>query len=280
MLPLPSCLEVMLTVEQKTNLDGWPKPGELVDMRASAADLSLHDRRLFNVLVMNAWAEITEDKMHRIPMALVRGTHHKGAAIVADSVRALMTSLVEIPLKLDGEPAIYTTQLLGETTRCVDESSSTAVLQYEFPKGLRRIIKDSRYWGRIKAHVMFAFKTKYALALYEALCLRANLQVHEQAFGVEEFRSLLGVPAGKIPLYRNLKQRVLDPAVVEVNGLSDFNVEVEPIRIGGMQRGKLTGFRLAWSKKPTEEWRAVADELLRSKVGRSARIRGTVVSVS
>ena len=268
-----------LTVVQKINRDGFVKPGELVDMRAGV-DLSLHDRRIFNLLIENAWSEIAEDKTHSIAMARLRGTHHKGAVIVADSVRALMTSLVEIPALLDGEPAIFTTQLLGETTRFVDETSSKAVLHYEFPKGLRRIIKDSRYWGRIKAYVMFSFSSKYALALYEALCLRANLRVNEQEFSVEDFRALLGVEPGKLEQPFNLKRWALDPAVTEVNGLSDFTVEIEPIRIGGMQRGKLTGFRLRWDKKPTEEWRSVMDELLRSKVGRLGRITGAAETVT
>ncbi len=268
-----------LTVEQKGNLEGFVKPGELVDMRAGA-DLSLQDRRVFNLLIENAWSQIAEDKPHSIAIAKLRGPYHKGGERVADSVRALMTTLVEIPAVLDGEPAIFATQLLGETTRFVDEDSAKAVLLYSFPPGLRRIIKDSRYWGRIKAYVMFSFTSKYALALYEALCLRGNLRVNEQTFSVEDFRALLGVEPGKMPLFKSLKQRVLDPAVTEVNALSDFNVEVWPIREGGLQRGKLTGFRLWWEKKETKDWKAVLDELGRPKVGRRARIKGTVERVT
>ncbi len=92
------------------------KPGELVDMRAGA-DLSLHDRRTFNLLIENAWSEIAENKTHRIAISRLRGPTHKGAERVADSVKALMTSLVEVPTTLEGEPAIFATQLLGPTTR-------------------------------------------------------------------------------------------------------------------------------------------------------------------
>lgn len=255
------------------------KPGELVDMRASA-DLSLQDRRIFNLLVENAWSEITEDKPHRIAMAKLRGPRHKGAERVADSVKTLMTTLVEVPTALEGQAAIFATQLLGETTRMIDEDSPNALLEYRFSAGLRRVIQDSRYWGRIKASVMFAFTSKYALTLYEAVCLRGNLRVSEQIFSVEDFRALLGIEAGKMPLFKNLKKWALDPAVLEVNALSDFTVEIEPIREGGMMRGKLTGFRLLWERKPGEEWQRVLDELLRSKVGRKARIQGKVETVS
>lgn len=242
-------------------------------MRAGA-DLSLQDRRIFNLLVENAWSEITEDKVHRIAIAKLRGPRHKGGERVADSVRTLMTSLVEVPTALEGHAAIFATQLLGETTRMIDEDSAHAVLLYSFPRGLRAVIQDSRYWGRIKAHVMFAFSSKYALALYEAVCLRANRRHDEQEFSVADFRALLGIEPGKLELFKSLNQRVLTPAVTEINGLSDFNVVVEAIRDGGLVRGQLKGFRLRWERKPGEEWRGVLDELMRSKVGRIARITG------
>jgi plasmid replication initiation protein len=162
----------------------------------------------------------------------------------------------------------------------INEDSPTAVLLYKFPEGLRRVIQDSRYWGRIKAYVMFAFTSKYALALYEALCLRANLRAVEQTFSVDDFRALLGVEPDKLPLFKNLKKWALDPAVLEINALSDFNVAIEPIREGGMVRGKLTGFRLSWQKKPAEDWHVVLNELMRPKIGRRARIKGTVETVS
>jgi plasmid replication initiation protein len=191
-----------------------------------------------------------------------------------------MTTVVEVPATLNGAPAILAMQLLGPTTRTIDENSPNAMLEYKFPDDLRKIIKESRYWGRIKSHVMFAFSSKYALALYEAVCLRANLRVDHQDFSVEDFRALLGVEKDQYPGFPQLKQRVLDAAVGEVNALSDFNVEIQPIRKGGQQRSKLTGFRLFWEKKTPEQWRAVLDELLRPKMGRKARIRGVVERVA
>ena len=263
-----------MTVAQKNNLDGFVKPGELVNIREGAG-LSLHDGRVFNALIQHAWNEIGEDKQHSIPMARLRG-RHKGAERVADSVRALMTTLVEVPTTINGEPAILATQLLGSTTRTVDEDSPNAVLLYKFSDDLRKIILQSNYWGRIKAHVMFAFTSKYALALYEALCLRANLRVNEQSFSVEDFRALLHVEPGKLERFPDLIRQAVRIAVTEVNGLSDFNVEVYPIRQGGIVRGKLTGFTLWWEKKEPAEWKAALDEQMRPKVGRKARLAGTV----
>jgi hypothetical protein len=270
---------VSRAIAQKQNLDGFVKPGELVEIRAGAG-LSLHDRRIFNLLIENAWSEIGEDKAHRIAVAKLRGPRHKGAEMVADSVKALMGCIVEVPATLDGKPAILAMQLLGPTTRTMDENSPNALVEYKFHDELRRVIQESQYWGRIKSHVMFTFTSKYALALYEALCLRANLRVNEQRFSDEDFRALLGVEPGKLEQPFNFKRWALDPAVAEVNALSDFNVEIDTLRDGGMQRGKVIGFRLWWEKKSQEEWRAALDEQMRPKVGRSARIRGKVELVA
>src|SRR5256885_2387078 len=128
-------------IEQKNSRDGFVKPGELIDIR-TGAELSLQDRRIFNLLIENAWSEIGEDRPHKIAMHRLRGPH-RGSERVADSVKRLMTTLVEVPTMLEGQAAVFTTQLCGETTRMIDEDSPNAVLIYSFPEGLRRIIQDS-----------------------------------------------------------------------------------------------------------------------------------------
>ena len=73
----------------------------------------------------------------------------------------------------------------------------------------------------------------------------------------------------------NLLQRVIKPAVLEVNGLADFGVEIDPIRKGGQRRGLVTGFRISWWKKDTPALQAAYHELKQPKVGRMARLKAT-----
>ena len=267
------------TLAQKHSHEGIVKAGELIEIRQTAA-LTLHDRRILNLLIENAGPGIVEDEPHHIAMVRLRGPTHKGGERVKDSILRLMGTIVEVPvLDRNGNRATLRTTLLASTTTTDDEDNPTGEVTYSFSKDMREIIGKSRHWGRIKGYVMFAFTSKYALVLYEALCLRINMRRAEEVLSVEAFRQMLAVENGKLENYSDLLRRAIQPAVEEINALSDFTVEIEPVREGGQLRGKLTGFRLSWERKEPDEWRAVLDELMRSKMGRKARISGTVEEV-
>ena len=267
------------TIAQRYNLDGFAKAGEMIEVRDSSA-LTLHDRRVLNLLIRHAGERIADDCEHTIPMRYLRASH-KGGERVRDSIERLMTTLVRVPTRdSKGRKATRRTALLADTTTTDDEENPQGEVRYSFSPTMREILRKSEYWGRIKPHVMFAFSTKYALALYEALCLRRNLTRTDEVFSVEDFREALGVGAEKLKAFPQLKQSAIAPAMKEINALSDFNVEVEPIREGGKTRGTLTGFRVRWELKEQEDWMKVLKELENSKVGRKERIRGTVETVA
>lgn len=263
------------TIAQRSNRKGFVKPGELIDFR-SRKELTLQDRRILNLLIEHAGPQIASDRTHRIAMSALRG-RHKGGERVRDSILRLMETTVIVPTRDGhGNPATERGVFLDSTTTTDDEDAPGAEVVYSFSRTMRRVIANSHYWGRLKRHIICSFQSKYALALYEATCLRAELQSCEQEMGVEDFRRVLGLAPGTLTAFKDLKKRAIDPAVMEVNGLSDFWVEVEPIRHGGPLRGTLTGYRLHWRRKSDEEWRAVLDELARPKVGRRERLAGAV----
>ena len=124
---------------------------------------------------------------------------------------------------------------------------------------------------------MYAFSSKYALALYEMVQKRGGLKFkHSDEFPLDRFRSLLGVEEGKLEQFKNFKQRAIDPAVLEVNGLGEYGCKVEPIMTGR----KVTAVKLSWWTKSLDEKKAALEELRYSRVGRRARLAGKVEQVS
>jgi hypothetical protein len=138
---------------------------------------------------------------------------------------------------------------------------------------VRGIIRESSQYARLQKQVMFAFSSKYALALYEMVQKRGNLKFKtSEEFPVDRFRSLLGVEPDKLREFKHFKNRAIDPAVLEVNGLGEFGCKVEPIYSGR----KVTSVRLSWWAKNLDERKSTLNELRFSRVGHRARLQGKV----
>ena len=255
------------------------KPGELIDI-VELSPLTLQDRRIYNLLILNAWDSITEPKEHRIHKRDLRGTHHTNER-VGESLLRLMGAVAQLRIERDageGEgPETFTrrVQLLAGTE---EAARSDGIVFYSFPAAVRGIIRESSQYARLQKQVMFAFSSKYALALYEMVQKRGNLKFKtSEEFPVERFRALLGVDPGKLEAFKSFKQRAIDPAVLEVNGLGEFGCKVEPSAYAGR---KVTAVRLSWWAKNLDERKNALNELRFSRVGRRARLKGEVVTVA
>jgi hypothetical protein len=247
------------------------KPGELVDV-IEMTPLTLADRRIYNLLIAHAWDRIDQPVEHVIAKRDLRGSHSVNDR-VGESIERLMAAIVKVRVVRGGKAEIERVQLLGGN---VEQENPDGMVRYEFPAKLRRIIKESTIFARLHKEVMFALSSKYALALYEMVQKRGNLTMRfSEKFQLIEIRELLGIPKGKLPLWGNLYQRALEPAAREVSALSDFMVEIGPIKDGR----KVTGCQLTWHRKDPEGLGLVARELKYSRVGRRARIEGRVGAV-
>jgi hypothetical protein len=264
------------TIDQKPHGDDFAKARELIEIRGTG-ELSLQDRRVMNVLYANAGTRLCDDVSHTIGIAELRGSH-KGSERVKDSILRLMKTVVQVPVTgRNGKPATKRIQVLSDTTTSDDEDDPSGQVVYSFSKGMREIIKDSTLWGRVRTAVVFAFTSKYSLALYELITARINLRhIWQEEFGLEDFRALLGVPDDKLTRTPDLLRKVIKPAEAEVNGLADFGVKIDPIRTGGTMRGLVTGFRVSWWRKDIPALQEAYKEINRSKVGRIERLTGKV----
>ncbi|UWQ21505.1 replication initiation protein [Jannaschia sp. W003] len=251
------------TLDARPSADTLVKPGELVDV-VEVTPLTLADRRIYNLLLENAWDSIDRPVTHVIAKSLLRGSHNSNDRI-GPSLERLMSAIVRVEVVWDGEPAVERVQLLGGN---VETHRSDGMLEYEIPARLRRIIANSTVFARLQREVMFALTSKYALTLYEMVQKRGNLRWRSsERFTLDELRGILGVPKGKLASWSNLKLRAIDPAVAEVNALSDYVVEIAPIKSGR----RVTHVELRWWKKDGEGHAAASRELAFSKVGRKER---------
>ena len=260
------------TIKARLSVSTMVKPGELVDI-VEMTPLTLADRRIYNLLIENAWDKIDQPVEHLIAKKKLRGNHNVNFR-VNESIERLMGAIVRVKIKRDGKPATMRVQLLGGNE---EHDSPDGMLYYEIPAKLREIIKESRVFARLQKDVMFAFTSKYALALYEMVQKRGNLrEKFYEDFTIEEMRGLLGVPKGKLNRFADLNKYAIKSAVKEVTALSDYGVKIEPITEGR----RVVKLRLYWWKKDINGLKEAFAELQRCKVGRKARINGTVEPIT
>jgi hypothetical protein len=271
------------TLEQRTNHDGYPKAGELIDM-TGLADLEASHRAVSNLLYQHAhdsgrFNEI--DAVFEIPMATLRSalSKHESGDRLRDSLVALMRVVVRVGyVAKDSEQRIIIAGLFKFFDVARKDLSARATLRYGISSELIAVLEHSQRWGRIKAEVFCAMKSKYAMALYEMLELRRNMDRCVETFSIERFREMLGVKPETYKLGPDFQRFVIDPAVLEVNGLSDLGVRMQLDR--KHSRAPIHAVTMAWWRKSEEEMAVAIRERNRSKVGRMARLKGAVEMAS
>ncbi|MCG7575071.1 replication initiation protein [Phaeobacter sp. CNT1-3] len=259
------------TMDARPSAESLIKPGELVDL-VEVTPLTLTDRRIYNQLLENAWDAIDKPVTHVIAKSALRGSHNSNDR-VGESIERLMSAIVKVQVEWDGEPAIERVQLLGGS---VEGLRKDGMLEYEIPPRLRRIIGNSTIFARLQREVMFALSSKYALTLYEMVQKRGNLRwKSSEKFTLEALRGILGVPKGKLTSWSNLRMRAIEPAVAEVSELSDYVVEVAPVKTGR----SVTHVEIRWWRKDGAGQGAAERALQFASTGRRVRAQERVEQV-
>lgn len=185
------------------------KPGELIDI-VELSPLTLVDRRIYNVLIANAWERIAEPIVHRVAKSELKGTH-KGNERIEDSLLRLMGTIAMVTITKDGKSYKRRVQLLGSSDESLEKNG---FLHYRIPEDLIEILRNSQVYARLKTQVMYCFESKYSLCLYEMIERRIGLSYKQsEDFTLEQIRGLLNVPAGKLERFADLNKYCLKVAI-------------------------------------------------------------------
>ena len=261
------------STKQLTNAAGFPKPAELIEITGASA-LEAQDRAVLNILYQHAHdsgrlADVLADWI--LPMTALRFSKHESNDRLHATLDRLMRVVVTVPVlsAKTGEPRMVKTHLFDFFDLSVNMHASGATIRFGLPRQLQPVLAASGRWGRIRAETVCAMTSKYAIALYEMIQLRAGMDNCVETFAIGRFRDLMGVPEGAYQLGKDFI-RVLDAAALEVNGLSDLGVQLQVVR--RHSRAPITAVTVAWWRKEGNAFRATMTELRQSKLGRRARL--------
>ncbi len=269
-----------LTIEQRTNYDGFPKAAELIEI-TGASELEAADRAILNLLFEHAHGsgKLTEPgTIWELPITSLRTSKHYGTDRIRDSLDRLLAIRVRVSYveKKTGQPRDLLTHLFNFVD--LPGKGLAGPVRYSVVDQLRPVLAESSRWGRIQAEVVCAMTSKYAITLYELVQLRGNMDRSFERFPIKKVRDLLGVPSDAYQRGNDLMRFVIEPAVLEVNGLSEYGIRMDPER--AHSRAPITAVSLVWWKKEGDDYRATQHERQRSKIGRKARLRGEIIDVA
>ena len=169
-----------------TNVGGFPKAAELVEITGTHA-LEASDRAIFNHLLQTAHdsGRLAEsDAEWEISLAALRrsSSRHESNDRLRESLRRLRRTEVRVTYVSvrTGQRRTMETHLL-EFTDTDEGESENATLQFGIPKRLRLILVRSNRWGRVRCEVAYAMTSKYAIALYEKICLCVGVRNHRRS---------------------------------------------------------------------------------------------------
>jgi len=265
---------IQVIADRASRHDDLIAPGEVLDLkfRDGAKTLTLRASKLLHLLVDAAGADACTDKVHSIPIERLNGTFHLSRDEFVETCRELFGTTVRMEIDTKRGRAEKIGPMLADVERDLDDGDGSEI-RFQLSPVLRLVLARSNHWAALSRRAVMAFESRYALRLYEIIAIRSGLSSKSsELFDLDDLRSRMGVPQGKLTRWQDVKRKALEPAIAEVNQLSGFHVRYEPVKRGR----SITGVRLTWAVHDARGRTAVAKELEASRIGRRSRREGTV----
>ena len=210
---------------------------------------NLLQRRAWNWLLANAYDELLNQDRHTIKVReLMEDLEYdsKNEKYLKDALSGLIDCKVEWNiLGKDGEQEWEKNALLAGAR------IKNGVCTYAFSPLLRERLHNPRIYARISLSIENKFSSKHSIALYELFVDYSK--VGETAFiSLEKLRGLTGVKnRSYFQSFRHFNQKVIKPAIEEINKVSDLEVTTEYKRQG--RGGKVVAVKFKIRRKPKKQ---------------------------
>ena len=201
------------------------------------------DRKLWRFLLHAAWDDLDAKRIHQIDVRQIARVFQehggdKNAAWIMESARRLAQTRIEYKITCGDPRFAVAPEDEGEgfaVLLSAARRSSMGSLIYEIPAMLVDIIKKPLRFARLRTHFIIGLSGKHSVTIYEILEAFANKEDPSFVVSVDEFRQWLNIKAGLYEDWKDLKKRVLRPALDQINEnpeAAGFSVEMLPIKRG------------------------------------------------
>jgi len=217
------------------------------------ANLSLLERKMFNVLLINAYPKLTKQKNHAMRYtALCEMIWYSSGD--RESIKKALRNIAKTQIEWIGK-----NEAGKEVSWKVFNYLSSAEIkwgadsfEYGFDTKLAEHLYDPEVFAQISLISQRKFTSKYALNLYEN-CARYRKN-HKfkwitPVWEIDLFRKFMGVAETKLySTYGELNRRIIKPSIAEINEVSDVFVTLETFKEGR----KVTGLQFKVEDNPNQ----------------------------
>lgn len=206
--------------------------------------LSLLQRKLSNVLLLNAYDMLTQTDRFRMDartLCLMIGYNSNDFDTLKQALRGLTETVAEWDmLDAKGQQEWGVSSLLSYATL------KDGVCEYAYSPALAEKLHDPAIFALIDLNIQRKFGSGHALALYEN-CYRFVRTGSTGWWDLDLFRRLMGVDdSAYYKTYKHLNAKIIKPAVAEVNRASNIIITPEMRKMGR----SVTAIRFAIEKNP------------------------------
>ena len=214
-------------------------------------------RRVWNVLLANAYDELPNQDIHRVSVAELAkslGFNSHNEDYLKETLEALVDCIVKWNvLGKDKKERWGVAALLGSA------EIENGICTYSFAAHLRYKLYNPRIYTKLNLRLQNRFTSRYALILWE-ICFdyfdTARNHGETPFIPLNTFKELMGIALDDYPTFKTLNQRVIKPAIKEINELTNFFVEVDQKRIGrkiGELKFRISRLKELPSVEPVQE---------------------------
>ncbi|NTW99364.1 MAG: RepB family plasmid replication initiator protein, partial [Geobacteraceae bacterium] len=205
--------------------------------------LSLLERKMVNVLLLNAYDALLTRRTHTLPIkhlcAMLGWDESNNIERLQGVLRKLATTAVEFNMMEDGKEVWRVMSMLsyGE----IKDGTCT----YRYDEYLAERLYDPEIYATINIGIQRRFEGSYALTLYEN-CLRYKVVGSTGWWELNRFKKIVGATAPMYNEFKYLKRDVIIKPVEEINRISDIQLVPEFQKQGR----KVTAVRFMITENP------------------------------
>ncbi|WP_427454810.1 RepB family plasmid replication initiator protein [Litorimonas sp. WD9-15] len=188
--------------------------------------LSLLQRKLSNVLLLNAYDALLTQTEHEIDektLCVMLGYDSNDRQPLKESLKALATVHAEWNILGDNQEEVE----WGVSSLLSHAVLSKGRCRYGYSPALAEKLYNPDIYASINMRIQRKFRSKHALALYEN-CYRFKTVKSTGWWTLKTFRRLMGVDdSDYYAQFKHLNAKVIKPTVKEINAVSDIEITPE-----------------------------------------------------